>query len=222
MHNYVGNATETGVPMLSSSLFVGNSASEGGAMRNNDVSPIVTNCTFVGNIGGAVFSRNGSSPTVTNSILWGNPGGSFTGDVPEAVTFSDVEGGHTGTGNIDADPLFVDSAGPDGDLSTPEDGDYHLAAGSPALDSGDNSAPNIPPMDLDGNPRILNGTVDMGAYERGEGMATPTATPTVTPTASPTPTPEPGVILQLVAGGVGLAFLNKRRMRKNRRAKPTS
>jgi len=49
----------------------------------------------------------------------------------------------------------------------------------------------------------------------------PTATPTATPTVSPTPTPEPGVILQLVAGGVGLAFLNKRRMRKNRRPKPT-
>jgi hypothetical protein len=41
---------------------------------------------------------------------------------------------------------------------------------------------------------------------------TPTpATPTATPTASPTPTPEPGVILQLVAGGVALAFLNRRR-----------
>jgi hypothetical protein len=34
--------------------------------------------------------------------------------------------------------------------------------------------------------------------------------------------PEPGVILQLVAGGVGLAFLNSRRMRKNQRARPTS
>jgi hypothetical protein len=53
--------------------------------------------------------------------------------------------------------------------------------------------------------------------------ATPTTTPTATPTASPTPTPtpEPGAILQLVAGGVGLAFLNKRRLRKNRRAQPT-
>jgi hypothetical protein len=51
--------------------------------------------------------------------------------------------------------------------------------------------------------------------------ASPTITPTATSTVSPTPTPEPGVILQLVAGGVGLAFLNKRRMRKNRRPKPT-
>jgi hypothetical protein len=33
-------------------------------------------------------------------------------------------------------------------------------------------------------------------------------------------TPEPGAVLQLVAGGVGLAFLNKRRLRKKRRARP--
>ena len=50
--------------------------------------------------------------------------------------------------------------------------------------------------------------------------ATPTPpTPTVTPTASPTPTPEPGAILQLVTGGIGLAFLNQRRMRKKRHPK---
>jgi cell division septation protein DedD len=48
--------------------------------------------------------------------------------------------------------------------------------------------------------------------------ATPTATSTSTPTATPTPTPtpEPGLILQLIAGGVGLAFLNRRRVSKNR------
>jgi hypothetical protein len=34
--------------------------------------------------------------------------------------------------------------------------------------------------------------------------------------------PEPGVILQLVAGGTGLAWLNRRRARKSRRAKPAS
>jgi len=43
---------------------------------------------------------------------------------------------------------------------------------------------------------------------------TPTPTPTATATPTPTPTPEPGVILQLVAGGAGLAFLNNRRMRR--------
>jgi hypothetical protein len=49
----------------------------------------------------------------------------------------------------------------------------------------------------------------------GDKVCQPGATPSVTPTASPTPTPtpEPGVMLQLVSGAVGLAWLNKRRNR---------
>jgi len=48
-------------------------------------------------------------------------------------------------------------------------------------------------------------------------IATATATPTQIPTATPTPTPEPGVLLQLVSGGLGLAWLHRRRMREVRR-----
>ncbi len=50
-----------------------------------------------------------------------------------------------------------------------EDDDLRLLGSSPCIDAGDNSA--IPPsvvVDLDGNPRIINGIVDMGAYEVGE------------------------------------------------------
>ncbi len=45
--------------------------------------------------------------------------------------------------------------------------DFHLLPGSPALDAGDNSlVPADLNLDLEGNPRILNGLVDMGVYER--------------------------------------------------------
>jgi hypothetical protein len=59
------------------------------------------------------------------------------------------------TGNIDMAPAFADAA----------NGDYHLTAGSLCVNAGTNTAPALPATDLDGDPRIAGGRVDMGAYE---------------------------------------------------------
>jgi hypothetical protein len=62
----------------------------------------------------------------------------------------------TGTsGNVSSDPSFVSL------LSN----NYHLQSGSSVVDAGSNSAPNLPTRDFDGDSRILNGTVDIGADE---------------------------------------------------------
>jgi hypothetical protein len=53
------------------------------------------------------------------------------------------------------DPLFVDYAS----------GDYHLTKGSPCKDAGGNNAPELPLTDIDGESRIIDGVVDMGADE---------------------------------------------------------
>jgi parallel beta-helix repeat protein len=64
-------------------------------------------------------------------------------------------------GNISGDPLFAN----------PGAEDYHVRAGSPVIDTGDNNVVGLPAVDLDGNSRILNGdavpaaVVDMGADE---------------------------------------------------------
>jgi len=113
---------------------------------------------------------------VTNCILWGNSaataGDEFYNDgSTPIVTYSDVQGGYSGTGNIDADPLFIDVDGPD-DVSGTEDDNPRLSVGSPCIDTGDDAAVTES-TDLDGNIRIVDGdgdaapTVDMGAYEFG-------------------------------------------------------
>jgi len=63
-------------------------------------------------------------------------------------------------GNISADPKFVSNAS-----------NFKLKTGSPAIDAGTNSAPNLPLQDLSGLSRIVDGnadgtaTIDMGVFE---------------------------------------------------------
>ena len=115
-------------------------------------------------------------PSVVNSIFWGNiaeAGAQIYNDSSSpTVTYSDIEGGYTGVGNINANPRFIRLPDPDADgtWGTLDEyfADLHLLIPSPAIDAGSNTA--VPPgvtTDLDGDPRILNDVVDMGADEFG-------------------------------------------------------
>ena len=66
------------------------------------------------------------------------------------------------------------------------------------------------PLNPDTNGNGINDGEEVSLGGDPNAPPTPTATPTASPTPAPTPTPEPGMILQLVVGGVGLALLNKR------------
>lgn len=164
MENHVGKAVVTGVPIVTNCLFIGNISNSGGGMRNNDANPIVTNCTFVGNTGSGMNNRK-NNPTVTNCIFWANTGGSFDGSGNPTVTFSDVEGGFPGTGNFDANPSFIQLGYWDANGVWVE-GDYHLLPSSPCIDAGDPAFVYQPDeTDFDGQPRVINGRIDMGVYE---------------------------------------------------------
>lgn len=126
---------------------------------------IIDGCTIANNGGtyGAVAWNDNASLDIINTIVWGNtdPQLSENSLAPGSqIAFCDIQGGYTGTGNIDADPLFADASV----------GDYHLQPGSPCIDTADNTAVTDP-NDLDGLLRIVDGncdgtpTVDMGAYE---------------------------------------------------------
>jgi hypothetical protein len=109
----------------------------------------------------SILDNPPSSSTITNCILWGNtaPNGSQidnTSGSTATVTFSDVQGGYSGTGNINADPCFVNAAG----------GNFHLLPDSPCINAGDPAfVPEPNETDIDGEPRVMLGRVDMGADE---------------------------------------------------------
>lgn len=163
----------TSSPALTNCIFGGNSAQCGGAIWNYiGCAPTLVNCTLSGNTassGGAIWSFYGA-PTMANCILWDNePDEVFYWYKAPVITYSNVQGGWPGAGNIAVDPLFVNAA----------HGDYRLLPGSPCIDAGDNAAvppdiadldtdgdPNEPiPYDIKGGPRILGYIVDMGAHE---------------------------------------------------------
>jgi hypothetical protein len=138
------------------------------------------NCTFVSNSashGGAIDMGK-----AVNCIFWNNRASTRTGYqvFGASVTYSAIQNGYTGTGNINLlrsnsnpriirfplerpirkrliqGPLFVD----------PSTGNYQLQPDSPCINKGINSVVTTGmQMDLAGYSRIINNIVDMGTYE---------------------------------------------------------
>lgn len=189
--------------ILTNCTFALNQAIKGGGIYTWGSSPKVTNCTFFGNVadeGGALSSAPDASPVVANSILWADTPDETSGGSP-IIMYSDVQGGHPGEGNIDQDPQFVDAA----------NGDYHLALGSPCIDTGTNYAPHLPPHDFEGDERVMDGDedglfyVDMGIDE----VLGPTLVPiTGLQATNDSPTPLGGIttLTATIATGNGVSY----------------
>ncbi len=105
--------------------------------------------TGIGGNGAAIYCYTSCNLTVMNTIVWGDsalPGAGeiyHDGTSTVTITYSNVEGGWVGTGNIDADPQFV----------LPGKRDYRLFWQSPCIDSGHPDS-----VDVDGT------RCDMGAH----------------------------------------------------------
>ena len=136
-----------------------NSASFIGGGVNFDDS-IIQNCTIINNSAsfnnsGGIYCDNGGAGTVQNCILWNNNNGN-TFDEKTINRYNCIENwaSHT-NGIITSNPNFRDAIS----------GDYRLESFSPCCDAGTNMSWMWTSTDLDGNPRITAGIVDMGAYE---------------------------------------------------------
>jgi hypothetical protein len=161
-------------------IISGNHATQygGGATSN-----VLNNCVLRNNLvdggfgygGGAFYCALASctvvSNTAGNGVTRGSGGGVYFGGATNCIIYYNLaESGRnvsgavlnnsdtfplaSGFGNISNAPFFLDSAS----------GDFHLQSNSPCINAGNNSYV-ADGTDLDGNPRISGGTVDIGAYE---------------------------------------------------------
>ncbi len=143
-------------------------------MFHND--PQIINCTIVENLACGI---KGGNPTVSNSILYFNGADASSPQIygrSSTVTYSDVQGGWPGNGNLNVDPCFAQRGSwgdPDGAVWV--SGDYHLqsrtgrwdvdaqqrvvdATTSPCIDAGD------PATSPGREPSPNGGRINLGAY----------------------------------------------------------
>jgi hypothetical protein len=212
-----GGVFNDGIFTATNCTFSGNQAFRGGGLisrfNNGDSRSTLRNCTITANTassttggngdgGGGYYAEGGTQQHfVGNCIIAGNSNsvnpdvrGNFTsdghnliGNIGFSVGFSNnVKGDQVGTPGAVIDPQLDSLTDNGGPTNT-----HALLPASTARDNGDNAL--APPTDQRGFPR--NGPSDIGAFEFGAALPTPTPTPsptptpTITPTATPTATP---------------------------------
>jgi len=181
-------------PVIRKNFFLFNSSKRGGGIYctgPNSYKPIIINNKILGNMstrdggggicvykncdpqidlntivanrsakpGGGIYFSSGSTMRLFGNIIWRNVPDQVFKDAKsrsDSVTYCNIQGGWPGTGNIDLDPLFVDAGSHD----------YHLTYNSPCRNAGDNGSVSPDLLeDIEGDPRIADGIVDMGADE---------------------------------------------------------
>jgi hypothetical protein len=143
-------------PVIINSIIANNEANVvGGGIATFGGGMEVINSVIANNHAGFGSGVYGWNATLINSVVWNNSGAAQIDGSPQ-VEYSLVEGGFEGPGNFDDDPMFVD----------PDNGDFHLLPESPLVDAG---SPFFKPpagaVDIDGQPRLMNGRVDIGPDE---------------------------------------------------------
>jgi hypothetical protein len=141
-----------GGQVVSNNTFVANSAPDGGnlyfwaAGYTEDIT-IINNIIVAARNGGGISLECSAYVSIRFNDVWGNAKGDYYNLDGSHITVQD---------NISCDPLFVN----------PDANDYHLQVNSPCINAGDPAFIAEPDeMDIDDDPRVLAGRIDIGADE---------------------------------------------------------
>jgi len=194
MNNTITGNAKKGIRTYDDVIIVSNVITYNGSdgIYCSDSEATITNNTIVGNINTGIYTELGKAPRIFNNVIISNGKGVECvecagihdddnqiedGDLDYNDVWDNGPGGtnnysgvlYIGSHNLSANPFLT--------------GDYHLQCSSPALNAGSNMAPEIPSTDKDGEARIQNLIVDMGAYEGC--IPTPAAAPRKLPSLLP-------------------------------------
>ena len=154
-----------GSPTLINLLIYNNQGGVAGGIKADGCNMTIKHSTIVKNMNSGIWAGNTSTVNIENSIFYNNGASPsdqiVNGGSTRNVSYSLVEGGYAGEGNINLDPIFQDFS-----LDN-----FKLQNYSPAIGSGSND--NTTSTDIEGNPRPnpAGSNPDIGAYE------SPLATP---------------------------------------------
>jgi len=167
--------------MLANCVVVGNTAIDRGGGAYFDEGGVVRSCLVIHNTainGGGMYCDNGGD--IQSSTLSDNTAGSAGGGIYNwlnpstnlnCIIYNNLAPTGTNYHNLIGYQAYCCASplppGP-GNLGTPPGflaGDYHLPADSLCIDAGTNQPWMATAKDLDGNPRIIDGSVDLGCYE---------------------------------------------------------
>jgi hypothetical protein len=155
---------------LKNNLIVRNRSSGGNFGFNATTAGHFTNNTVSGNVltdtanpSRNTFLLSGSTIDASNNVFWGNSNAvDIYANLPLLLTDNDYQHiqatAATGSsGNVNVDPKFAGSS------------NFHLLPTSPLFNAGTISPPGgVTPYDLEGNDRVYNNQIDLGAYQHGD------------------------------------------------------